>query len=212
MNCTEVKDQLVDLLYDELPAQEQQAIQNHLAGCFSCREDWKNLHAGHSVLNRLPKDDRAPRMEVARLYQIAERRSDRSRRCWQAGAVATGLVAALLLVVAGAQLRFERYPTHFVIAWDHHPQPAPAEPKIADPWPTLGAQHERLQETDQLLKLMAREVLAVESRQSTDLARLQQRLLALETHHDQRWNLTLTEFSRRDRELADVRLSRPNEF
>jgi len=211
MNCTKVKDQLVDLLYDELPVQEQQAIRNHLAGCPSCRDEWNNLHAGHSLLDRLPDDDPAPGIEVARLYQTAERRSNRSRRCWRAGAVAAGLVAALMIVVAGAQLRFERYPTHFVIAWDHPPKPAPVEPKIADPWPTLGAQQVRFQEINQLLELMAREVLAVESRQSTDLQRLKQRLLALETNHDQRWNLTLAEFSRKDRELADVRLSRPNE-
>ena len=211
MNCTQVKGQLVDLLYDELSAEEQQVMGNHLAGCSTCRKEWEMLRAGRSLLDRMPEDDSSPRIGVARLYQAVERRCDRSRRRWRTAAAAVGLLAAVLVVVTGAQLRFEQHPTHVLIAWDDPPEPQPARPEIADPWPTLNAQQERLQGIDELLKLTAREVLAVEGRESTELARLMQQLSAVQTQNNLRWKLIIEEFSRRDRELAEVRLPQPNE-
>ncbi len=113
----------------------------------------------------------------------------------------------------GAQLRFEQHPTHIVIAWDDPPERdrEPARPQIADPWPTLDAQQERLQGMDELLKLTAREVLAVEVRESAELARLIRQFSVAQTQNDLRWKLILDEFSRRDRELAQVRLTQPIE-
>lgn len=211
MNCTEVKGRLVDLLYNELSAEEQQLMGDHLAGCSTCRKHWEMLRAGRSLLDRMPEDDASPRIAVARLYQALERRCNRSRRRWRTAAAAVGLVAALLIVVTGAQLRFEQHPTHVVIAWDDLPEPQPARPEIADPWPTLDAQQECLEGIDELLKLTAREVLAVEGREATELARLMQQFSAVQTQNDLMWKLILEEFARRDRELAEVRLPRLNE-
>jgi hypothetical protein len=214
MNCTQVKEQLVDLLYDELSAEVQQAMDNHLAECSTCRKQWKMLKAGHSLLDRMPKDDSNSRIEVARIYQTVESRCDRSRRCWRAAAAAVGLVAALLVVVIGVQLRFEQHATHVVVAWSDLPEPEPAgrtiadpaRPTIADPWPTLNAQQERLEGIDELLKLTAQEVLTVDDSESTELARLIHQFSAAQKQNDQRWKLILAEFARRDRELAEVRL------
>ena len=215
MNCAQVKGQLVDLLYDELSAEQQQAMGNHLAECSSCRKQWDVLKSGRSLLDRMPADDGSRRIEVARLYQAAERRSDRSRRRWRAAAAAVGLVAAVLVIVTGAQLRFEQHPTHVVIAWGDPPEPEPewepALPEIADPWPTLDAQQERLEGMDELLNLTAREVLAVDGRDSAELGRLMHQFSVVQTKNDQRWKLILAEFARRDRELAEVRLPQPIE-
>ena len=64
---------------------------------------------------------------------------------------------------------------------------------------------------DELLKLTAREVLAVEVRESAELARLIRQFSVAQTQNDLRWKLILDEFSRRDRELAQVRLTQPIE-
>jgi hypothetical protein len=213
MNCTQAEGQLVDLLYDELSAEQQQAMGNHLAECSSCRKQWDLLKSGRSLPDRMSADDGSPQIEVARLYQAVERRCDRSRRRWRTAATTVGLVAVALIIVTGAQLRFEQHPTHVVIAWGDPPEPERelAVPEIADPWPTLDAQQKRLEGIDELLKLTAQEVLAVEGRESAELGRLMHQFSVVQTENDQRWKLILAEFARRDRELAQVRLTQPIE-
>ena len=38
MNCDAIRERLIDLVYDELPAGERAAVEQHLAECPTCRE------------------------------------------------------------------------------------------------------------------------------------------------------------------------------
>jgi hypothetical protein len=50
MNCQQAKEQLLDLLYDELPADQRQATLDHLAQCDDCRAEMDKLRHARAAL------------------------------------------------------------------------------------------------------------------------------------------------------------------
>jgi len=50
MNCDAVREKLIDLVYDELPAGEQAAIERHLAECPACRAEAEALRFARSAV------------------------------------------------------------------------------------------------------------------------------------------------------------------
>ena len=50
MNCDEIRDNLIDLVYDELPADERAAVEAHLADCPHCRAEFEALQFARSAV------------------------------------------------------------------------------------------------------------------------------------------------------------------
>ena len=68
MNCDELRENLIELAYDELDEPGRQAALEHLLGCASCRDEYARLRRGRALwhlLQNRPTDvsgmRRAPR-------------------------------------------------------------------------------------------------------------------------------------------------------
>lgn len=211
MNCPEARRQLVDLVYESRPDQSQPALHAHLAACPACGSQWEQMRQGHTALSRLTEKSPDVRVDVTRVYRQAVDRANRARRRWRASAVASAAMAALVLLGVGLGLRVEAYRTHVVFSWGEPPavvppMPSPPPPPpFADPWPELKEQRDRLAGMNELLTLTAREVLALDGRQSAELVRLRREIRQLEAQADLRWRLIATELlSRPEAQLAEA--------
>lgn len=82
MNCSEVQPLLVDLLYEELGAEERARLLSHLEGCGGCGEWWSRLRALSAAADRwtapLPPRGIAERA----LARAASERAREARRKW----------------------------------------------------------------------------------------------------------------------------------
>ena len=52
MNCGQARDLLIDLLYEELDADNRASVVAHLEACASCRLDWRRLQALATAADR----------------------------------------------------------------------------------------------------------------------------------------------------------------
>ena len=78
MNCTEARDRLPHLLYADLPSSEAAAVENHLAACATCRQEYAALRQLRPLLDATPAP--AVSVDLPRLYQEAARLRERQLR------------------------------------------------------------------------------------------------------------------------------------
>lgn len=64
MNCTELDENLSLYLYDELPAEQRQACETHLAACAHCRARLEETRRLHGVLGKRPSPEPSPELLV----------------------------------------------------------------------------------------------------------------------------------------------------
>lgn len=206
MNCPEIKLKLIDLLYNELPAEQREQVQQHLTQCADCRREWENLQHSGEQLEMVPREASASRVDIVRLQQTATTRLERSRRRWRWSATATTVTAAvaLLFVVSGTHI--EWHDSHLVVAWGELPM-VPEPPQQPADWrPALQAYTERLDGIDELVSLTARELLQTDRQHYAEsihfgrqLAEIQTQfadsLQQLQTQSDLRWQLILEDLS-----------------
>ncbi|MBW3540864.1 MAG: zf-HC2 domain-containing protein [Planctomycetes bacterium] len=196
MNCSEVQSRLVELVYDELSADEAGALRAHLAACEACRGSHRELLFGRRLLDEVPADERPVSLAAQPLLTALAQRAQRSRRRWRRLAAAAVAAAVAMAIVLVAGLRVEVRAASVVIAWDERAEPVAAPPALSPPGPGV-AQFEarvrrleaagghadeyaerllehaaRLAELDRLLGAAVRQVLEVDARQTADAARL----------------------------------------
>jgi anti-sigma factor RsiW len=191
MNCTQARAFLPALVYGDLPSTQAAAVEKHLDGCPSCREE---RHAVREV-RRLLDATRAPAVEVnvPRLYQDAAARQERSARRWRRAAVALLATAALALLVLVLRLEVRWQAGQVTLRWgtpEVAPDPSPfilrdvprPEPKVVPLAP------EEVQLLKDLIHALAADAEGRDQQQYLHLQRMQARLDALQMQSEQRWN------------------------
>jgi hypothetical protein len=206
MNCTAIKQQLVELLYGELNAEEQRTIEKHLAGCEACRAEWDALRQTRNQLNRLKVSENQPRLDVLPMHRKAAMRSEQRRRRWKRTAIVSGAAVALLLISVISQLHIQIHSSHIVIGWAELPVEQPAAISFADPWQSLKQHNQRLDSLDELANVTAQEFLQSDQQRVAELARIQRQLESfkqqtneqlnhLQVQSDLRWQLIQLDLS-----------------
>src|SRR5579859_5614291 len=64
MNCSELDENLALYLYDELPGEQRQNIETHLAECAQCRTRLDGIRRLHGVLGERPSPEPSPELLV----------------------------------------------------------------------------------------------------------------------------------------------------
>ncbi len=113
MNCVRAQELLVDLLYEELDAEEQASVTAHLEACTNCQRHWSRVRAISSAADGWSAPPVSRGIAERALARVAaEQRAAWTRTSWSAEAVfgrvllaAAAALASLLLVtgVAGRQ-------------------------------------------------------------------------------------------------------------
>jgi hypothetical protein len=85
MNCEAMGDELMDLLYDELPPRRQAALEAHMARCEACRTEWAKLRAAHGAVAAAMAGAPAGASDWTRLQEEVNR-ADTARLCLVSGA------------------------------------------------------------------------------------------------------------------------------
>ncbi len=110
MNCREVQASLVDLLYEELDAEERVTLLAHLEGCGACGERWRRLCALSAAADQWTPPLIPPGIAERALARVATERAREAQGAWPQLSpedvlrrVALGAGAALvsLLLVVG---------------------------------------------------------------------------------------------------------------
>ena len=125
MNCTEIREKLANLLYEDLPPAEAAQLKYHLAMCPGCRAEYAALENVRRLLNQVPAPEVA--IDLPRLYAHAA--GDQKRRLgrWRRAAVGLAAVAAALLLAIGLRLEVRLQANQVVVRWGNAPQ-APDNP------------------------------------------------------------------------------------
>ncbi len=131
MSCTDVREKLAGLLYEDLPPAEAAQLKFHLAVCSGCRAEYAALEDMRRLLDQVP----APEIpiDLPRLYAQAAGGQDRRMRRWRRAAVALVGVAAALLIVVGLHLEVRLEARQIVVRWGDsyqipdNPNPAPKD-------------------------------------------------------------------------------------
>jgi hypothetical protein len=176
MNCTAIKQRLVELLYDELNTEDQQTIEKHLDECEACRVEWDALRVSRNQLNQLKASENLPQIDVLAILRKAAVRSEQCRRRWKRTAIISGTVVALLFISVVSQLHIQIHTTRIVIGWTQHPVEQPAALLFADPWQSLKQHNQRLDSLDELANVTAREFLQSDQQRVAELVRLRRQL------------------------------------
>ena len=112
MNCTEVKEVLLDFLFGELQEDVQHSVADHLRQCSACREEVEHLQEAVGALRKLPEIDPAQRIvflapqHTQRQPAVGFLEKILPAWLWRWGfraALAAGLV---LLLVFGTQVQY----------------------------------------------------------------------------------------------------------
>ncbi len=114
MNCNEARMRLADLLLEDSGSAGIGGIQEHLASCPACWQEWQDLHDTWTRLGLLPEVQPSPelrrnfyrllessRLESAHSVRQSWRQLRRFLPDWRTAAPALRLAAAVLVVVAG---------------------------------------------------------------------------------------------------------------
>jgi hypothetical protein len=190
MNCSQARDNLAGLLYDDLPGGIKADLKNHLAGCAGCRQEYQSLEA----VRRLLGSSAAPeiRINLPQLYRQAAERQERRLRRWRRTAALVTAAAALFAFFAFG-LRLEaRIETHqLVLRWGSPPPVAdvqgPVLPAVTSPAPELPKEvpsnrsaEEQLQLLSRLIHALVDDLQALERQEREDSYQFQARLQAVQ--------------------------------
>jgi hypothetical protein len=216
MKCDEVKRRLIESLYGELSGEEEASLEEHLAGCDSCRHELEALAEGRRLLQRLRDPD--VRVDVRSLYRTAADRTERSRRRWRRLAAAASVAALLIGALAAAQLRFEWRPGQLTVSWDGGAPAArpvrPEPPKPSPPVPSgdqdrLLTQHgERIEALEEVARLLSDELARNDARHAVAMAELGRQLARWQEDVEQLARQFNLRWRRTERDIRDLYLVR----
>jgi anti-sigma factor RsiW len=189
MNCSEVRESLAALVYGDLGPDKANAVRQHLAGCAGCREVGAGLEQVRGLLDAVP----APlvRVDLPRLYAEAARRQERRLRRWRRAALVALSAAALVLLAFGLSLQIRLEGHQVVVRWGAPPplaEPSPPNPQV--PLVALepaAVTAEDIQLVKKLIHALAADVHLRDREQREAIARLQNRLEALDSQSQGRW-------------------------
>lgn len=195
MNCTEARNDLVDLIGGTLPEERRQHLETHLLACAGCRAERDSLQEAIALLRAAPAP--AVQVDVAALYREAARREQKRLRRWRRAALLCGAALAALLVLTlglNLEVRLERH--QLVLRWGAPPldEPvAPTEARIPPPGeqsvPTEELER-RLGRLNELVQELAASVQSLELAQGQELARLRAGLNELRQQAVLQWEAT----------------------
>jgi predicted anti-sigma-YlaC factor YlaD len=138
MNCDTVKTQFVDLLYEELDEKSTHLLQNHLASCQSCREEFDTLASTRQLLSAIPQEvpgerivfTDTPRRSFAEWWR--DFRTVLPQPAW--ARVSLGVATLVLFLLVGASIsnfRMQYNEQGFVVSMSLFPlQEAQISPQI----------------------------------------------------------------------------------
>lgn len=99
MNCDQIRERLVDLLYEELDHEERGAVTGHLESCTACQSRWARVRAVASAADRWSAPPVSRGIAERALVRVtAEQRAPRAPR------LSPAVIAARLLLGGGASL------------------------------------------------------------------------------------------------------------
>jgi len=111
MKCEQIRPELPALLWGELSASEREEALAHLSTCASCRSEWREFQAVHSIMLEL-KDENPP-ADIVFLQKPS--RFLALEKFWKwlyaPGAIQFGLAAAIILIALWAvdpNIRYEK--------------------------------------------------------------------------------------------------------
>jgi hypothetical protein len=192
MTCTEAHARLAELLYGDLPPDEAAAVEKHLAGCPTCREERTALMRVRSLLGPGPAPPEV-NIDLPRLYAEAGRRRGASVRRWRRAALlATAAAVVLLAAFLNLEVRVQGH--QVVLRWGTPPEtPAPATPAP----PPLRLEPEvaqvpaaELQLVRELVHALAADIETRDKQQRLALLWLRNRLDGLQYQAQERWHAT----------------------
>jgi predicted anti-sigma-YlaC factor YlaD len=181
MNCTQTRSKLPIALLETLPAGEQAALDEHLATCPGCRLERSALAKVLRRLDAVPAAD--VRVDLARIYDAADRRRQTSLRRWRR--------AALLLLGAAASLALVFVRWSQPVAASPVPPPAPsAMERSLAPMPTPEVTAADLRLLKDVVYTLAAVVDERDIKVQQTLVTLGQQLEQVEDQARQRWVAT----------------------
>ncbi|HEV3260016.1 MAG TPA: zf-HC2 domain-containing protein [Gemmataceae bacterium] len=194
-NCDQARQALPGLLYGDLAADEQAAVEKHLQGCPACREDYAALQRVRRLLDTVPAPD--VRVDLRGVYAEAARLQDKRLRRWRQAAVACLAAAAAVLIMLGLRLEVRLAAGQVTVRWGAPPEavvhaPGPERrPDVARAQPPAGAvTPEEMRLAKELIHALAADIDARDRLQQQALARLQAGLEDLQRQADQQWSAT----------------------
>src|SRR5438552_1329244 len=132
MNCQHVQDSLPGFVYGDLPPDEKAKLENHLAGCSTCRHAHRALQEVRRLLERVPAPQ--PRVDLPRLYrQACELRLRQARRWRRLGVALAAAAAALVGVALGLRLEVRMQADQLVLRWNSPTVSKAATPLLPSP-------------------------------------------------------------------------------
>jgi hypothetical protein len=195
MNCDRAREHLPLLVYGDLAPEDAVAVENHLEGCPACRNELAALRQLRQALDAVPEP--VVRVDLPRLYARAAWERERQVRRWRRMALAFGAVAALVLLAFGLKLEVRVQAHEVTLTWGRPAlpeKPPSAPPKPLPPGRSEGdavlVQVEDLKLLRELIHAVASDVEAREQQERESLARLGDRLDALELQSRSRWAAT----------------------
>ncbi len=203
MNCQDVDDRLIELLYDEVPHAERGEFHQHLEACPTCLQKWNELRASVRLLDRLGdgENSEVAQVDLRAVYGRGVRMAGRRARRWKTiGLIAT---AASLLVATAAVfgLRFELRPNHVVIGWSDAAEKPPAAEALSVDTVLAG----RFDELEARLAVLIEESKRGRHDQQEVIHHLAQALADVRERNDARWKTVGIIWRKNQGELASVR-------
>jgi hypothetical protein len=210
MNCTQLRNRLPELLYEDLPASDREQLKEHLARCPQCRSEYTSLQEVQHSLNRVSAPEVSVNLPL--LYrQVADHQARGGRR-WRRVALGVGGLASAVIFILVLRLEIQLSGKQVVIRWGDStgsvekivnpeadspglvqrelPFPPASEAELQ---PLRGVIHVLAEDMDKL----AREVDARDRRQQQSLARLQEQLAQLRMFTQRQMALSLADSSKK---------------
>ena len=182
MNCTQAQDQLPGLLYGDLRSEDKAALEEHLAGCSTCRREYAALSGVRKLLDRVPAPD--IRLDLAALYRQAADRQARRVRFWRSTAIAScGAAAALVAIALLLRMEFRLESHQLVLRWGSGSAGATETPfpeKLVQARPASPQTEEQLRLLSQLIHALADTVETRDLRQQQEFIQLRAELADLQ--------------------------------
>jgi hypothetical protein len=115
MNCKNVRERLVDMLYDCLPLTELEKLNVHLAHCSACKSEFASLRDLHRALDSVAAPDVS--VHLPTLYRRVADLRQRSVKRWRRVALAAAGVAAAVIAVLAFRLEIRVGSDQVMIRW-----------------------------------------------------------------------------------------------
>jgi hypothetical protein len=209
MNCTEVRNRLAELLYEDLPPADRERLNEHLAVCAQCRSEYGSLQEVQQTLNRIPVPEVSVSMPLL-FRQVADRQARAGRRWRTVALTVSGLAAAIMLALA-FRLEVRLDGEQVVIRWGstdriaEKTSPAPQDAELPqNHLPFSPVSESELQPLRGLIQTLtedmdklSREVDARDRRQQQNLARLQEQLTQLRMFAQRQVALTMADSAKK---------------